>query len=186
MKVLTLLRHAKAGAGPLTSGDFDRPLVPRGRRGARLIGREMKALGLGFDAVIASPALRTAETVEEVEAEFGPLHAEYDERLYLADLHTLFELVRETLDDVRRLLVVGHNPGLEMFTLALALAGPDGGPLRLAIEAKYPTGALIEIAIDAHSWRDVAPGRGRITRFLRPRDLDPELGSRNQTRSRFD
>lgn len=173
MKVLTLLRHAKAEAGPLTMRDFDRGLKARGRHGARLIGREMKALGLKFDAVVASPAMRTAETVEEVEAEFGPLYAEYDERLYLADLHTLFEIVRETLDDARRLLLVGHNPGLEM--LALALAGDHAAPLSLAIAAKYPTGALAEIALDADRWLDVAPGSGRVLRFLRPRDLDPEL-----------
>jgi len=174
MKVLTLLRHAKAGAEPLTMRDFDRPLVARGRSGARLIGREMKALGLGFDSVLASPAARSAQTVTEVEAEFGPLGAAFDQRLYLADLHTLFEIVHETLDDVERLLIVGHNPGIEM--LALSLGGSESSSLGAAVAHKYPTGTLAEIALEADRWVAVAQGSGRIARFIRPRDLDPALG----------
>jgi phosphohistidine phosphatase len=174
MKSLTLLRHAKAAAGPLTMRDFDRPLNARGHRGARLIGREMKALGLSFDSVLGSPATRAAETVHEVEAAYGPLRAAYDQRLYLADLHSLLEIVHETAEDVGRLLLVGHNPGLEM--LALTLAGPGGADLRRSVEVKFPTGSLAEIEIDVDRWLDVAPDSGRITRFIRPRDLDPELG----------
>ncbi len=174
MKVLTLLRHAKAGAELATMRDFDRPLVPRGRRGARLIGREMKALGLGFDSVLASPAARTAQTVTEVESEFGPLHADYDQRLYLADLHTLFEIVHETLDEVDRLLLVGHNPGIEM--LALSLGGQESPAMRQSVASKYPTATLAQIALEPEQWMDVVPGSGRIARFIRPRDLDPELG----------
>lgn len=174
MKVLTLLRHAKAGAELLTMRDFDRPLVPRGRAGARLIGREMKALGLGFDTVLASPAARAAQTVSEIEAEFGPLGAEYDQRLYLADLHTLYEILHETLDEADRLLIVGHNPGIEM--LALSLGGIDRSSLSAAVADKYPTGTLAELALDVEHWLDVVPGSGRIARFIRPRDLDPALG----------
>jgi phosphohistidine phosphatase len=179
MKKLTLLRHAKSASGPLTMRDFDRPLNGRGRRGARAIGREMRKLGLAFDAILASPAQRALETVAEVSAEFGPVAAAYDQRLYLADLHSLFEIVRETGDEADRLLLVGHNPGLEM--LALALAETDGGPLRRSIEVKYPTGSLAEIALDVQHWREVAPGSGRITHFIRPRDLDPELGPEDWT-----
>jgi phosphohistidine phosphatase len=174
MKVLTLLRHAKAGAEPLTMRDFDRPLVARGRSGARLIGREMKALGLGFDSVLASPAARAAQTVTEIEAEFGPLGAQFDQRLYLADLHSLFEVVHETLDDVERLLIVGHNPGIEM--LALSVGGLEPPSVRESVASKYPTGTLAEIALEADRWVDVAQGSGRIARFIRPRDLDPALG----------
>ena len=62
-----------------------RPAAERaGRRAARAMGREMRALGLGFDRVLASPARRVAETIPAVAASFGPLAAEYDERLYLA------------------------------------------------------------------------------------------------------
>ena len=173
MKTLTLLRHAKSGWDDPVKRDFDRPLNPRGRRAARVVGREMRNLGLAFDKVLASPARRVVETIEEVAHGFGPLEPDYDERIYLAPTATLVEIVRETPDAVGRLLIVGHNPGLE--ELALLLAGPDG-PLRNEVEIKYPTGTIAEIEFPGDHWSEVSRGGGRIARFIRPRDLDPELG----------
>ena len=173
MKTLTLLRHAKSAWDDPVARDFDRPLNRRGRRAARTVGHEMRAQGLVFDLALASPALRVIETIEEVAQGFGRLAPEYDERLYLAPAETLLEIVRGTDDGVDRLLLIGHNPGLEM--LALLLAGP-AGPLRGEVQAKYPTGTVAEIALPVAHWRAVDEGTGTLTRFIRPRDLDPELG----------
>jgi phosphohistidine phosphatase len=134
----------------------------------------MKALGLAFDRVLASPARRVVETLEEVAAELGPLESAYDERIYLASLTTLLDVVRAADDGADRLLLAGHNPGME--TLALTLAPADGHPLGREIAIKYPTGSLAEIALPVTRWSEVAPGIGALTRFIRPRDLDPELG----------
>ncbi|MFL6844944.1 MAG: SixA phosphatase family protein [Allosphingosinicella sp.] len=173
MKILTLLRHAKSGWDDPAGRDFDRPLNPRGRRAALAVGREMKAQGLAFDLLLASPARRVVETIEEVAAAFGPLEPRYDQRLYLPSTETLIEIVRGAPDDVERLLLVGHNPGLE--ELALRLARRDGR-LRREVEAKYPTGTVAEIELPAERWAEVREGSGELVRFIRPRDLDPELG----------
>ncbi len=172
MKSLTLLRHAKSGWDDPVARDFDRPLNPRGRRAARAVGEKMKSDGIGFDLVLASPARRVVETLEEVEAVFGPLHASYDERIYLASIETLLDVVHEADRSAERLLLVGHNPGFER--LALLLTGP--GALRGEVEVKYPTGTLAEIALPVEHWRDVSAGGGELVRFIRPRDLDPDLG----------
>ena len=174
MKTLTLLRHAKSGWDDPVTRDFDRPLNRRGRRAARTVGAEMRKLGLAFDRVLASPARRVVETLEEVAETFGPLEPEYEQRLYLATTETLIELLRATDESVERLLLVGHNPGMEC--LALALSGGSDNALRGEIELKYPTGTLAEIALDVEGWWQVDGGCGKITRFIRPRDLDPELG----------
>ena len=172
MKILTLLRHAKSDWDDPVARDFDRPLNARGRRAARTVAGEMRRLGLGFDRVLASPARRVRETLEEVEAVLGALGTVEDERLYLASAETLLEIVRETEEGAERLLLVGHNPGLEM--LALALTRRSG--LRSEVELKYPTATLAEITLPAESWSDVGEGTGTLARFIRPRDLDPELG----------
>lgn len=174
MKSLTLLRHAKSGWDDQVSRDFDRPLNSRGRRAARTVAAEMKALGLTFDRTLASPARRVVETIEEVAAGYGPIHPEYDRHLYLAPAATLLEIVRATPDSVEHLLLAGHNPGLE--ELALRLARRDEAGLRGEIELKYPTGTLAEIHLPVERWVDVEQGCGRIARFIRPRDLDPGLG----------
>ena len=175
MKTLTLLRHAKSDWQSGAASDFERPLNARGQKGARLVGRALRAEELRFDAVIASPAARVVETLDAVAEAYGqPLRPRFDERIYLASAATLLNLVREADDGAERLLLVGHNPGLE--NLAMLLTEADGDGLRAELSKKYPTGALAEIALPAEHWRDVAPGSGELARFIRPRDLDPELG----------
>jgi phosphohistidine phosphatase len=172
MKVLTLLRHAKSGWDDPVMRDFDRPLNPRGRRAAATVAREMRRLGLSFERVIASPARRVVETLQEVEHAFGRLAPSYDERIYLASTETLVEVARETHDAVERLLIVGHNPGLEELVLRLSAEGA----LRSEVALKYPTATLAEMHFEAPSWRQIRDGAATLARFIRPRDLDPELG----------
>jgi phosphohistidine phosphatase len=172
MKTLTLLRHAKSGWDDPVSRDFDRPLNPRGRRAARTVAKEMRRLGLGFDQVLASPARRVIETIGEVAQVFGPVEPRYEPAVYLAAPEALLDLVRRVDDGVGRLLLVGHNPGLE--SLVLLLTAP--GALRDSAAEKYPTATLAEIALPAERWADVGEGAGELRRFIRPRDLDPELG----------
>lgn len=175
MKVLTLLRHAKSGWDDPVARDFDRPLNPKGQRAAVLMGRHMKSLGLGFDRVIASPAARVVETLEQVETGYGGGFApSWEPRAYLASATTLLDLVRELPDAAETALLVGHNPGLE--DLALMLAGAGDERLIDAVETKFPTATLAELRFEATRWSDLLPGQATLTRFIRPRDLDPALG----------
>jgi phosphohistidine phosphatase len=168
MKTLSLLRHAKSGWDDPSLSDFARPLNARGRGAARAMGQELRALGLAWDHVLASPAARVTETIDELAESYGPLAPIYDERIYLAALDTLLELVRATDDAYATLLVVGHNPGMERLALLLS----RGGALHDELTLKYPTGALAEIAFPVDHWRDVAESGGTLARFLRPRDLE--------------
>lgn len=175
MKRLTLLRHAKSGDDGSVARDFERPLNPKGRRAARAIGRHMRDQALRFDAVLASPATRVAETLQEVEAGYGgDLGPQWERRLYLATSDELLDLVHEAPDNADSLLLVGHNPGLEQLVLTLVPQGAAGA--RGEVEVKYPTASLAEILFAVDHWRDVALGKGDLVRFVRPRDLDPELG----------
>ncbi len=175
MKILTLLRHAKSGWDDPVSRDFDRPLNKRGRKAARVVGRAMRDQGLTFDAIIASPAVRVTETLRDVGDGYGhALEPEQHPDLYLASPAVLLDRIHDVDDKVERLLVVGHNPGLEQ--LVLLLTGGEENGLRQEVEVKYPTATLAEIRFEVDSWADVAAAGGTLTRFIRPRDLDPELG----------
>lgn len=179
MKTLTLLRHAKSSWDDPVARDFDRPLNARGQRGARVMGQFMKREALHFDAVIASPALRVVETIDEIAPTYGKrLDPTWERRIYLASSASLMDILREVDDGVGSLLLVGHNPGMEDLILDLVpetAEDKDGGH-RAAICEKYPTAALavIEIAID--HWRAIDHGAGILSNFVRPRDLDPSLG----------
>jgi phosphohistidine phosphatase len=168
MKTLTLLRHAKSGWDDASLSDFERPLNARGRDAARAMGRELRALGLAWDRVLASPAARVTETIDGLAESYGPIAPVYDEAIYLASLDGLLDIVRATDDACATLLVVGHNPGMERLALLLS----RGGPLHDQVALDYPTGALAEIAFAIDHWREVGESGGTLARFLRPRDLE--------------
>jgi len=174
VKTLTLLRHAKSGAGDLGMRDFDRPLNAKGARAAEAVGRYMRGERLRFDHVLASPAMRVTETLDHVVRGYGEtLAPHWDRRVYLASAGALLELIHALPEEAGCALIVGHNPGLEDLVLALV---PDLGGLRYAVEEKFPTASLAELRFDAALWDGVRPGAAKIARFVRPRDLDPAFG----------
>lgn len=171
MKKLTLLRHAKSAWDDPAQSDFDRPLNERGRKAARAMGREMRRLGLAYDLILASPAARVTETLNELAQGYGGAVATVqNECLYLASPDTLIGLIRASVDEHASLLLAGHNPGLQLLALGLGRAGG----LHDLIAAKYPTGALAQMHFGIGRWAGIALGEGELVRFLRPRDLDPD------------
>lgn len=176
MKRLILLRHAKSSWDDPVKRDFDRPLNAKGERAAKLMGEHMQEIGMTFDAVIASPAVRVAETLDSVAAGYGePIEAEWDRRAYLASNMTLLDIVHEASDEYDSIILSGHNSGLEDLVLLLV---PDtkGDKARALVEEKFPTCALAEMEFPVDSWEDIAPGTGTLLRYVRPRDLDADLG----------
>lgn len=175
MKTLTLLRHAKSGWDDPVARDFDRPLNAKGKRAAVMVGRHMRSLDLRFDHAIASPALRVTETLEQIESGYGRTIAPaLDRRVYLASAATLLDVVHGFPAEAERALLIGHNPGLEDLVLTLVADGAD--PLRDAVEDKYPTASIAELQFETEQWADIGSVTARLTRFIRPRDLDPTLG----------
>lgn len=157
MKTLTLLRHAKSERESPSGEDFDRPLNERGRRDSARMGEEIRCLGLRFDLVLASPARRAVETVEEV----GQLDPRFDHRIYEATADQLLDIVRSADDDVESLLLVGHNPGFER--LAARFTGNQIDDL--------PTAAVVELELPIEQWREAGGEAGRLVRFIRPKEL---------------
>lgn len=176
MKILGLFRHAKSDWHDPRARDFDRPLNERGRIGAAVMGRHIRDHGVAWNRVIASPAIRCAETIEiACQAAQRPIAINWDRRIYLASSATLADLLREQEGDPKAILMVGHNPGLEDLIFDLV---PDDGssPLRDVVEAKFPTAAYAVLELDIDRWSDLADRCGKLVHLTRPRDLDPELG----------
>lgn len=173
---LTLLRHAKSGWNDPVARDFDRPLNERGDRAAVLIGQWIKRNDLQFDHVLASPAVRVIDTIDQVVKGLGTrIDAQWDRRIYLASSATLMDVLRDEGEQHKSVLMIGHNPGLEDLVFDIV---PDDGssPLRDVIYEKYPTAALTRMELAIDKWADLDRNCGKVTHFIRPRDLDPEMG----------
>jgi phosphohistidine phosphatase len=172
MHQLILLRHAKAARETAGVSDHDRALLPEGRRAAAAIGKAMRKAGLAPDVVLVSSALRTQETLEELETA-----SVWDERpnidiiptLYMATPGQIRDCLRDLPETVRSALVIGHNPGLH--ELASSLAGPlTGKPELVRLAEGYPTASLAEFLVTT-TWHKLAPGAAALQRFLLPADL---------------
>jgi phosphohistidine phosphatase len=176
MKILGLWRHAKSDWNDRSARDFDRPLNARGRKGAAIMGRHIAAQPIYWERIIASPAVRVAQTIElgSEAAKINP-QVRWDRRIYLASSATLLDLLREQEGDPATILMVGHNPGLEDLIFDLV---PDDGrsPLRDIVEEKYPTATFARLEMDIERWADLDEGRARLVELTRPRDLDVGLG----------
>ncbi len=86
----------------------------------------------------------------------------------------LLDLIHALPEDADRVLMIGHNPGLADLVLLLTPDEPEA-TLRREVSIKYPTASVAELHI-VGDWATVLPGEARLTRFIRPRDLDPALG----------
>jgi len=175
MRTLLLLRHAKSSWDDPGLEDFDRPLAPRGETAAPIMAAYIEKKELWPDLVLCSPAVRARQTWALVARRLGDKAAVAAVKelrgLYLGAPSRLLEAIRRAPDAATRVILVGHNPGMEH--LATALSGPASKPKAMAkLHAKFPTAALAEIEFEAAAWRDIAPGTGRLKRFVRPKDLD--------------
>jgi phosphohistidine phosphatase len=132
MKKLYLLRHAMSRRGICLLSDYDRPLNDRGRSQAEAMGRYFQENAFEIDKILCSGALRTRQTLDLLLESFdyrGKI--EYTDEIYASSVLTLKMLIRQAGAD--SLLLIGHNPAIEI--LAGDLTGEDlmMAPCRLAV-----------------------------------------------------
>ena len=168
MRELVLLRHGKSDWSNDCS-DFDRPLSSRGQRDAARIGRWLRDQSLLPDIIFSSPARRAAQTAKVVCASAGLEAADIVcvERLYLASLGTLLDFVRAVPAEHRRILLIGHNPGLEDLVEHLSEAAEHHrrqGKL-------LATAALACVALN-DDWSKVGRDSAELRQIVRPHALD--------------
>ena len=174
MRRLMLLRHAKTETDAPSGRDRDRRLDARGRKDAAEIGDWIGRHPPFPDTVMVSPAVRAKETWEiasEAMKAHTPLPGvEWVAELYGADPALLLQIIRmASASDPKRLMLVGHNPG--MHELSLALAGDGDAKGRKALADNLPTSGLAIFDFAIKDWNDVAFRRGALAVFVSPKLL---------------
>lgn len=156
------MRHSKAEQDGPT--DFERALAERGGRDAAAAGAWLAGQGFEPDHALVSAALRSRETWEGVAEGAGwDLEPELDRGLYAADPDTALDLIGLASDEVRALIVIGHNP--TMASVAQLLDDGDGDPdAATAMAAGFPTSAVAVFDYD-DAWAELAPGTARLVGF---------------------
>ncbi len=129
----------------------------------------MRVQGIIPDIVISSPAVRAAETARlAAEAmHFAAADIIDEPIIYEAGSEELLQIVQALPKKAGRVLLVGHNTGIDDFVLFLA-----GGNIAVPPDGKLmPTAALARFEISG-VWKNVAPERAELVEIVRPRLLD--------------
>lgn len=162
---LLILRHGKSSWKDLSLDDHDRPLKKRGKRDARHVGAFLRERELIPDLILTSSAKRARATTKQVlkGGEFkSDVPVEKHQRLYHAEPEVILDVLQGTADRERRVMIVGHNPGLE-----------DLVELLVGEWYRMPTAALAEIRLPIAHWRDLnTETRGELRHLWTPDMLE--------------
>lgn len=161
MRQLALVRHAKSSWAEPALDDFDRPLNKRGNRDAPFMGRKLKELGIHFDVVVSSPAVRALATARMIASEIGYAEEriQTDERIYEAPWQRLLAVANDINDVYSCAALVGHNPGMSHFAAVLAGDGPGD----------MPTGAVVLLEFEVSGWPEVGPAMATLRAYEYPK-----------------
>lgn len=161
MKQLTLVRHAKSSWKYPELSDYDRPLNKRGKRDLPAMASRVSENNLVPDLILSSGARRALLTATAIsnQLELGSDQPVILAELYAAYPETLLLILQNQPDSLQHIMLVGHNPGLEM--LASLLCGEQIDHL--------PTAAVAHLHLSITEWHELSESCATLTLFDYPK-----------------
>ena len=165
MKTLLILRHAKSSWKDTSLADHDRPLNKRGKQDAPRMGKFVREQDLVPDRIISSTAKRARNTAKAVaKACHCEDKVELTSEFYHAGPRAYLAVLQNVPDDDRRVMVVGHNPGMEALVAHLTNRMET-----------MPTAALAHVALPIEKWAELDyEVQGELLDLWRPKALTSE------------
>ncbi|AMV32760.1 phosphohistidine phosphatase [Pirellula sp. SH-Sr6A] len=182
---LILMRHAKSDWSQPGLHDKERPLNARGKdaapRMAHWLREWLHAEDRRVARILSSTSVRTRETLERMREAWGLSNdlpsdfpgdgsVEWVDALYLAEPRVIWDAIRSAFHshaDEESLLVLGHNPGMEILMSALAGSDLDVPTAAIAIFESRHEGEIGDLVPEIES------GNWRLLAFQTPRSLSP-------------
>lgn len=161
MKKLFLVRHAKSSWSEPGLSDFERPLNSRGKRDAPFMGKLLKEKNILPDKIISSAAIRAYTTARTIATEINyPIEKiETSNDIYEAGASEILNIIQSVDDNIKTLMLFGHNPGFTSLSNYLSDRQVDN----------IPTCGISCIEFDVDSWKNVNINQGKLTAFEFPK-----------------
>ena len=157
MLQLNLIRHAKTEPQSKSGRDFDRELLPKGRKQAELLAAFLQENDIKLGNVFCSTAARTKETAAFITKTIA-CHVEFFEELYLASHSELKQFIENQKGDT--ITIIGHNEGISELATLL------NGELLL-----LQTAGIIQLQFELDEWAAIGQDTGIIAARFRPEVL---------------
>jgi phosphohistidine phosphatase len=166
MKTLILMRHAKSSFKDKTIKDSKRPLSKRGVRSAVQMAHLIKERELIPQTLLASKAERAKQTAEIVVRETGYSgEVILMDELFMAEADDLIKILRKTPDEIERVMIIGHNPGLESLV-----------PLFTGRVTALPTAGVAYLSFPIEHWEDLKKKtHAELLELWRPKEVDESM-----------
>jgi phosphohistidine phosphatase len=107
---------------------------------------------------------------------FDGCPASIERELYGATWRQVIDRLHGVPSETRSVMVIGHNPAMQMLTLKLTTKGgstpphDDPNSPLAQIERKFPTGALATLRLTG-GWPELAPNTATLLDYVRPKGL---------------
>ena len=160
MKNIILIRHAKSDWDFLVDDKY-RTINNRGILDSNLIAKNSSSF-LQDDYTVwcstATRAMQTAKFFTDI-YKFPYENIIFIEALYTFEINQLEKQIKNCSDDVKNLIIFGHNSAITDFVNKFG---------DIFIE-NVPTSGLVSITFDTDNWNSLI--KGKINRVLFPRDI---------------
>lgn len=160
MKIVCLVRHAKASRDDPSLRDFDRPLNARGKKQAPWLGRRLKGSNVQPGVIISSPAKRAIATAETLAGgvQYPPEKIIAEPALYGSGAPAILGVIKDIARDHDVAVVVGHNPALSDLMSYLSRRELD----------ELPAAGIVCLKFNVDSWEKIARGKGEVLFYDAP------------------
>lgn len=160
-KKIYVVRHAKSSWEDMTLIDKKRPLNSRGKRDAPKMAVWCKNNDIIPDKIISSTATRARATADIFKSTMvlGDAHFELEDNLYHAPAETYMEVCYRLEEEVKAVMMFGHNPGI---TELANIVGND-------YIDNIPTCGILIMESTATSWQDVDINNCQLVNWKAPK-----------------
>lgn len=128
------------------------------------MGRALAERGLRPDRALVSAAERTRQTWDSAQDALGDVDVRLEDALYNATPDTLRRFVEASEDEVGCLIVVAHNPGIQLLAVEYLTESAASPSVLDRLAGGFPTGAAAVFTVDV-------AGRCAFEGFLTPKAL---------------
>lgn len=160
MKTVLLMRHAKSSWKDHKLPDIERPLNKRGKKDVPYMGQILADKELVPQMILCSMAVRARMTAEIVAEKCGYKgEITFLDSFYLAEPAVYTDALSTLPDEIERVMLIGHNPGLE--GLVQMMSGQ--------VES-LPTSAIAYLVLPVSHWNEInADTHAEICELWRPK-----------------
>jgi phosphohistidine phosphatase len=145
MKSLLMIRHSKTEI--IADSDMQRKLTEKGMADSVVLGRLLHESGVKADIIVSSPAARAKKTAALIARgiKYPEAAVVSEQLLYHAHPEEIVSFIRNFCNEVKSLIIVGHNP---ILLEAINMLGNER-------VARLKTSHAVKFMFDTDSWREV-------------------------------